>query len=430
MDSINAWFSRLLEGLSLSRAIEQIETAVRSPGEHRTLAVMLLAAVAVAVVLLIIFLLILVTPAKKKVVRTRTYTSVPPHAGGEATAPSQGTIPPSGEAAPPAAPAAQTQLTKKPGRVFLALTGVPMVVGLVVLALAGVYAVTSTDYYCARTCHSDNQASTQPEVAHARCTACHEAPLVRGAPVNALTRARMTWHAIRGASPASSSRPVDSSNCEHCHEDIRDKKTAGNGGLVVSHKGIVAGGSPCTSCHERAGHQPSSETIEMSDCIGCHDSRLASAECTVCHSQDPTTAQLNGAPSDAITTAGGLRYPAVRAAKRNCDACHDMTAECDWCHGIRLPHSSAFKEGGHARAAAFDLKLQCGTCHDPSECGSCHSAFNPTDGRSSHAGDWKREHTTASWDAGCGCHSGRSSRDYPICFRCHEDDHSLKAVEP
>ena len=96
-------------------------------------------------------------------------------------------------------------------------------------------------------------------------------------------------------------------------------------------------------------------------------------------------------------------------------------------YGCRTPRTSKREDTpGRPRSNGSS---SAGKCHDPVECGGCHTSFNATDGQSTHAGDWKAGHQIARWDAGCGCHSGRSSRDYPICFRCHTRDHSLKEIQ-
>ncbi len=402
----------LFDGIDFQRTLEQIQAALRSPGEHRAVAVMMVVIVAIAVVLLILFLLMLATPSRKKVVRTRTYVS------REAA---QESVPPEAERPAP----------KPPGRFFLALTGTAAVSILIALAFVGLYAVTSTDAYCAQTCHAGSAATPEAsEPRHASCTGCHEARLVWGAPVNSVSRLEMVWNAGRGLQVGAVGEPVDSSTCVRCHSDVLEESVLSESGVAMSHKEVVAGAIPCTECHARSGHEASSGSISMSDCVGCHDSQTASAECSSCHQKDPVAAGFADQGAGLIRGGGDFQYPAVRAANRDCGACHDLVAYCDGCHGIRMPHSEEFKEGGHARAAAFELKLQCGDCHDPVDCGRCHTSFNATDGSSTHGGDWRSGHTTAGWDAGCGCHSGRSPRDYPICYRCHNQDHSLKKIEP
>jgi len=222
---------------------------------------------------------------------------------------------------------------------------------------------------------------------------------------------------------------VDPHQCLGCHGEVTEK-TSVSAGLRMSHKEVVAAGIPCTECHAQSGHTRKVFTATMDSCVTCHDSKTASAECDECHIGDPALTTIAG-PGARGKGSGAYEYPAVRAASRTCDGCHDPERECDGCHGIRMPHTLQFTEGGHARAAAFDQKLRCWNCHDPQWCsnGGCHLAlFQPTDGSTTHGRDWKQEHKRASFGAGCGCHSSRSSRRLPICYRCHDKDRSLLPV--
>ena len=275
MESLRTVPSALFEGMDLQRTLEQIGAALRSPGEHRSIAVMMVVMVAIAVVLLIIFLLLLATPAKKKrVVRVR--------------------VRPAGELDGQAVPAHTDQPAQRmPGRLFLALTGPAAVAILTALSLIGLYVVTGTNYYCGKTCHTGSASTRQAlKQAHADCAACHEASPVLGAPVNVVSRFEMAWKDLRGAEAAAAAQPVDSAACLRCHGDLLQKTVVGSGGVAMAHKDVES--IPCTQCHERAGHEGSAESISMSDCIGCHDSRTASTECCHVSPEGPGRGELHG----------------------------------------------------------------------------------------------------------------------------------------
>lgn len=411
-----------LRSMSLTATVDAIRNVVASPGANQTLTLLVVSCVVLAVLLLVVFAVMLLTPSRKKVVKVRRYYG--PDAAARAAA---------------ARAAAASSATAPPGRVSRALTSSAAIATLVVLAFVGTYAATSTDFYCAQTCHTSTVASaTGLDADHAPCVSCHEDGLLNVF-ANAGSRARMLVRYSAGVTPASSEQAVDSAACLRCHRSVRaGAVTSERTGVRMSHTEVLEGGIPCSRCHAGTGHADTAFSASMSACVPCHDTTTASAACATCHTKDPSALAIGavGAPDEgrALGT-GKLTYPAVRAAKRNCGGCHDQERQCDTCHGIRMPHSTAFKAGAHARNAAFELKRVCWRCHDPQWCGStgCHrSAFNPVTGDTAHGAGWKQDHARAAWDAGCVCHSQRGyrGRDVPICRLCHAADRSLLPLQP
>lgn len=392
-----------------------VEQAFLHPADQPEMAALLYAMVAVAFALLVVFALMLATPSKRKVVKVRRY--VGEVQGGAPPAPSD-TSPPADAPVPEAAPR-RSWLTGPAANVI--------VVTLAVAGVIGTYGATSLDAYCGETCHSTAVAGRVHDGAMS-CRDCHEAPLVTGAVANVVSRTRMAIGYASGSSPASEA-VVASSACVRCHDDILDDTVITSRGLAVAHEHFTASGTPCTRCHARIGHAKSNTTVSMSDCVVCHDTRTASAECETCHRQDPVASAFRDDRTGKVSGTGAVVYPVARAANRRCTTCHDMEERCDPCHGgIRMPHTRGFIEGEHAVAAAYDRKLTCFKCHDPVDCGQCHGGFNPTSGQSTHGAAWKSEHKTSRWNAGCVCHDKKSARTAPICFRCHETDRSLKPI--
>ena len=390
---------------------------VHDPTSNTTLSLLLLAAVVLVVLLLVSLVMALAMPSSKRVVKVRRYSGTPEEiAAVRARAEARKS---QGAAVGPAA--------RSPRR----LMSTPILIAFAVLLVVSAYAVTSTDAYCARTCHRSSEgADTALAVDHASCTSCHEGHVVTGAVGNGLSRLRMLAMQTVSEAPTSSAVPVESSACLHCHRSIRRGVVVSSSGTRMSHAEVIAAGEACTSCHVAMGHREQAYTKSMSGCVTCHDTRTASATCTTCHSTDPLAARVD-TESTATVGSGDIVYPAVRAANRDCAGCHNVVKDCDPCHGgIRMPHSPEFKAGGHAVNAAFERKTACWRCHDPQVCAAdCHTSFS-ADGASSHGkpAKWRLEHQASSWTAGCGCHAGRSQRDYPICYRCH--DRSTKQVLP
>ena len=412
-------FEGLLRSVDVSASIAAVRDVIRDPTANSSLSLALLAAVVFAVVLLVVFVLMLITPSRKKVVKVRRYSGPRP----------EGTV------APSAAPAAGTEgaaAGKPPSRLFMALTSSAMIITLVVLAAIGAYVATSTDAYCAKTCHvSSPAAKSGLEIDHTSCASCHGTGGVFGVFANVSDRVRMLWSYGIGRSPKRATVAVDSYSCLRCHRDVESEIVTSQAGVLMSHEEVNEAGQPCSECHAATGHVEDAFTASMATCLPCHDSKTASSECSTCHTSDPGSVSFLAEQKRESLGSGGIVYPAVRASSRDCGGCHDQPKECDWCHGMRMPHTPQYKEGGHAIAAAFERKLVCWTCHDPQFCGAsgCHaSAFDPETGNTTHGVNWPQEHKAASWDAGCICHTQRSDRTAPICTLCHAPDHSLLPV--
>ncbi|GAB4276310.1 MAG: hypothetical protein Kow0056_06610 [Coriobacteriia bacterium] len=283
------------------------------------------------------------------------------------------------------------------------------IVLLLILASAGIgYATTSTQRFCAGTCHAEDDAVAQhSEGAHSGvdCVRCHEAPGAGGLVAGLIQR---TGHVLADVSPIEGSYPPPAPEaCLECHSAVLgDVVRVPDSGLIVSHAEPLDAGMGCDDCHLRAGHTSASMRPRvMSVCVRCHDGDSASGECSTCHDGDP-----------ALAAADAQDRPFTRVSLgpvEDCEGCHDNTA-CTECHGLVMPHTTAFKSGAHAAQAGFGLKEVCWRCHVPSDCGPCHLVpFT-----SGHGPQWEEAHKTLPWDSVCGtCHKGHTGS---FCDRCHE----------
>lgn len=432
----SAWMKTIAQ-IDIANSYRIALRIVQNPTENLTVATMLLAAVTLLLLLAIISLLFFITPRRRKVVRIRTYNpAVEDEAlGTPSGAEDSGETEPSravDDAVEESKDAEGEPLAKKPrGPVAEAVLSALFWLGgpigitiLIIVALVGTYVSTSLDTFCSESCHSGSEAvKSAVRLEHASCIECHEQPGVSGA-VDALSqRARMAVVAAVKGTPQTPGAVVMPSACMRCHADISKKTSVSDLGVRMSHKEVLSAGSTCDDCHPSTGHDSKRYVGGMSRCVVCHDDVRASAECSTCHSSDPTSMKVRASKGASDTITGGMEYPPVTAAKRDCAGCHDLAKSCDPCHGVRMPHSTDFVKRGHARIAAFDGKKKCWKCHEPGEgCTggtTCHISM--TDRTvNGHPDSWRLGHRKMPRDSTCGCHSGR--RGLPpqrYCKVCH-----------
>lgn len=316
-----------------------------------------------------------------------------------------------------AGPEAELEIPAQParGRPQLTAGRAVVVLGVVVIALVAAYGITGTNAFCGAQCHSNDatvQAATKSIHANVTCVACHEAPLPTGLAQNAVLRISYAIAAEKGTTAAESSASVtvDESRCLSCHQNIlQGTVTLPANGLKISHKEPLASGMRCDDCHSGYAHSAKLTNTGMSRCTPCHDGKQASSACSTCHVGDPAAAGVDFGPT----------ATKVSLAQRDCTGCHSLV-KCDACHGLRLPHSQQFINGGHARTAAFEGKQLCWRCHSYAFCSQCHrESFQ----NQPHGANWKVQHAVAAWSSPCGCHQGMSpggvAPPKQFCKLCH-----------
>lgn len=307
--------------------------------------------------------------------------------------------------------------------------GVMIGLGVTAAAVLGVWILagftTSTNDVCA-SCHAttvhDEVGGEDPAHASTECVSCHEPSGDVGryftqVPSRILHFAERSAEVqVRGEYGA-----VTTSACTQCHDaDIAKVTTNPATGIKMSHAEPIEAAAKCLDCHAPVLGSVTQGTTGMRTCLRCHDAVIASSSCTTCHDKKAVAA---------------ARSKRVSFAKNqievvDCGGCHIQVRECDPCHGVRMPHSLAFKAGGHARRAAADFWFNdgktCAGCHTPVRrpCQKCHT---PLLGRG-HQKEWATDHQTGVVDS-CSCHiTYAETKNRNFCELCHSD-FAVKASE-
>jgi len=300
--------------------------------------------------------------------------------------------------------------------------------GIAVL-LAGVWVAagfTTSDPGMCKSCHwpaSEHAKADTGRDPHARvdCVACHEPGGVIGRYVTDVPL-RVLHIAIESVSTSSGAEygKITARACTSCHsESLPGTTTSRERGLKMSHAEPLAASASCIDCHTMRGGIVSVHNAGMTPCLRCHNDAPASTVCTTCHVGNTTAA------ARVRTTS----FRSVQVPEVSCGGCHNEKQKCDPCHGTRMPHTTAFKAGAHARAGAVDFWYHggkaCSRCHTASRrpCTQCHSPLlgkaHGTSLATSHRGG-----SSSSCNTCHGQYAPISTRDF-----CRDVCHSPAAIE-
>lgn len=292
------------------------------------------------------------------------------------------------------------------------IVGGILVAVLVTAALLVATVYSGSDAVCTRACHSGVPVAGDMH-AHTHCVDCHEPP-----GIYRLTALPQRFeHLVREISGGTSGfLPVSSRSCAACHAGAIANTAVARGVVRVSHAEPNRAGIPCTSCHSVSHGSLDAASAStrgaMGSCLSCHDGKVASAACPTCHIGDPSAAADASATESTIARIGVV-------AQVDCYICHGP-ARCDACHGIRMPHSAAFKSGGHAMQGAFDGRQHCVKCHDAVFCNRCHHFPGHS------FASWKTQHGVGILtkngppNASCACHMRQPGETLQtFCRLCH-----------
>lgn len=255
------------------------------------------------------------------------------------------------------------------------------------------------------------------------CVACHEGG-------NAVTRVTTAVplrgvHYVfgmlgRGTTAREYGTPVANRSCASCHKKaLSGTIVNASQGVRMSHAEPLRAKAQCADCH--ATHKDTgvtdAVTVGMAPCLRCHNQQQASAKCEYCHTKDIALA---------VRSRGAVQPRVHSTVDWKCSSCHTDQTRCNRCHGTSMPHTEAFKNGGHAREAVLDIWLNngqgCKRCHGPNHrpCQACHTGTFPAHGSPS----WLKDHQAADPNQnGCdNCHGYRAwmaGRNF--CEDCHPD---------
>jgi len=144
----------------------------------------------------------------------------------------------------------------------LGVVGVLLIVLIVAAGVIGAaalwYQQTSTNEFCAQTCHSMQAATTSwSKSPHntISCIRCHEDSNVSAIPRNAAYRLYYIYREYVNPGPIVP-LAVPASRCLSCHQDIADAQLVARNGSRFTHRATIQAGISCRSCHRSQGHEP------------------------------------------------------------------------------------------------------------------------------------------------------------------------------
>jgi hypothetical protein len=213
-------------------------------------------------------------------------------------------------------------------------------------------------------CHMPAQRNLQPNARQIRpalteCAACHptrDVELQRGRRL--ITGDLVFAHATHERDLGGAAIP-----CATCHEDVaRSERTTDTS---------VPAMQRCAICHEDARRTPE---------------RVRIARCEVCHTEitsgtAPASHALGGGdlPEDHTLEFRRNHGDQATSPRANCRFCHtEVTGSgkdgCFQCHEVMRPrdHGLGWREDGHGPEAQVDAD-RCASCHQADYCTGCHS---------------------------------------------------------
>jgi len=138
--------------------------------------------------------------------------------------------------------------------------GAALVTVIVVAGIIGAgalwYRGTSSDTYCAHSCHSMSKAALSWENSpHSAvpCTTCHESANRRAIPKNVITR--LSYIYLQAIGGSARPDPVPSARCLACHTKVLDEHLTARNGETFTHREVLVETPACETCHDRQGHR-------------------------------------------------------------------------------------------------------------------------------------------------------------------------------
>ncbi len=143
----------------------------------------------------------------------------------------------------------------------IGIAGTLLISAVVVFGISGAaglwYQQTSTDAFCAQTCHSMQKPAlswVRSPHASVSCIRCHEDAGLANVPRNSAYRLFYVYREFVNNGPVVP-LAVPASRCLSCHNDLLDAPLIARNGDPFTHRTILADGSSCRSCHRSQGHE-------------------------------------------------------------------------------------------------------------------------------------------------------------------------------
>lgn len=209
---------------------------------------------------------------------------------------------------------------------------------------------------CAR-CHAE-QDKPRSKLAMNECGACHpqrDITLKRG-------RIFITGDLVFSHGDHVEDQAGQPIKCDLCHADIPGSRSAKDASVPTMQR--------CAICHEDSQRTP--ERVRIARCETCH---------TKIDSSSPPESHLVGKGLPENHTLEFRRNHGEQAADpdANCRFCHENLSgkpkdTCYQCHQTMRPrdHGIAWRDDAHGREASAD-RDRCATCHEADYCVACHS---------------------------------------------------------
>lgn len=277
----------------MSGMLHAIAELIRNPGSNLVASAIGLAAVALLLIVLLVAALLWAMGGGEPEPRQEKSSAESGEGGDDS------------ESREEATPAAPNRLRR--------LLSPALAVLLIASAVTG-YVSTSSNQYCASTCHQMTKpADAWRNSTHARvpCIRCHEGRF--GISWMSGNLSRLACMLAAFGSPAKPGSIVPPERCLDCHSDIMSRTVKTKRGVLVEHRRAVTAGAPCALCHLAAGHATKTPTSSMMPkCSRCHNGTSAHAKCGTCHTVDIGKTAIMIRPVSRIETP-------VRVA---CSECH------------------------------------------------------------------------------------------------------------
>lgn len=221
-------------------------------------------------------------------------------------------------------------------------------------------------------------------------------------------------------------------DCGVCHRDPNDPQAHAHSqpAIVFGHQNHLGRELDCTDCHGAVATSTEAAQTYMPDmrqCFVCHDGSKADDQCSTCHADNITLADIHPAE-------WRHQHGAKAVLERDwCAQCHRQGEFCLDCHrGDNL--TGNIHDLNYLYTHGLDAKnkrIECTRCHDNrSFCNSCHERENRIPMLHSTVA-WLTEHGRTARRDPENCASCHDSDD-PTCARsgCHRDTDGMRGTDP